>query len=170
VYARAEAWRSRNDPTQRLVLGIIERSEEGVELALRLLSLTSDRTLILAVQVAVEIVDEVVEINVNEEGAGRDTDWARVERENRLAIESLDTGLALDEVRSVMPHEPAFTEAFSVDDVDYRVLFYRTQRVAGDGVTRRDETTPLIFADGRLTGWGELAWYDLTGHSLAEVD
>ena len=34
------------------------------------------------------------------------------------------------------------------------------------GMTSRDETTPLIFEDGLLTGWGEAAWTHLTGQPL----
>ncbi|PKL94995.1 MAG: hypothetical protein CVV18_07155, partial [Gammaproteobacteria bacterium HGW-Gammaproteobacteria-8] len=62
-----------------------------------------------------------------------------------------------NEARARMPHEPAFSEAFTIDGVAHRVLFYRTQRVEGDGVTTRDETTPLVFVEGRLAGWGETA-------------
>jgi len=30
-------------------------------------------------------------------------------------------------------------------DDEYRVLYYRTQRLHADGDTTKDETTPLIF-------------------------
>jgi len=28
----------------------------------------------------------------------------------------------------------------------------------------------LIFANAELAGWGESAWFDVTGRTLAEVD
>jgi hypothetical protein len=37
------------------------------------------------------------------------------------------------------------------------VLLYRTRLVREDGRTTRDETTPLVFVDGELVGWGESA-------------
>ncbi|HKL50863.1 MAG TPA: DUF3192 domain-containing protein [Wenzhouxiangellaceae bacterium] len=97
---------------------------------------------------------------------GRDGGLVEFERDNRLAIESLRLGMGLPEVQSVMPHESDFSEAFTVGGASYRVLFYRTQRVARDGVTTRDETTPLVFRNGELMGWGESAWFELTGRPL----
>src|SRR6056297_3613012 len=98
---------------------------------------------------------------------GRDGRLVQIERDNRLALESLRLGMGLREVQEVMPHEPDFSEAFTVDGATYRALFYRTQRVARDGVTTRDETTPLVFRSGELTGWGETAWFELTGRPPA---
>lgn len=100
----------------------------------------------------------------------RDSDWAEIERDNRAAIDSLRLGMGIREAQSVMPHEADFSEAFTVDGVAYRALFYRTHRLEGDGVTSRNETTPLIFANGELTGWGEAAWFDVTGRTLADVE
>ncbi|HMB37678.1 MAG TPA: DUF3192 domain-containing protein [Wenzhouxiangellaceae bacterium] len=100
----------------------------------------------------------------------RDSEWAEIERENRRAIDTLRLGMGIREAQAVMPHPADFSEAFTVQGVAYRALFYRTQRVEGDGVTARNETTPLIFANAELAGWGEAAWFDVTGRSLAEVD
>jgi len=33
-------------------------------------------------------------------------------------------------------------------------LFYRTRRTEADGETSRDETTPLVFKNNELVGWG----------------
>jgi hypothetical protein len=96
--------------------------------------------------------------------------WAEIERDNRDAIDTLRLGMGVREAQSTMPHPANFSEAFVVDGVAYRALFYRTQRVAGDGMTRRDETTPLVFADGALIGWGAAAWREATGQPLAAID
>ena len=106
----------------------------------------------------------------NDGPESRDAGWAEIERDNRRAIESLRLGMGTREVQTIMPHEADFSEAFTVDGVAYRALLYRTQRVEGDGVTARNETTPLIFANGELAGWGGSAWFDVTGRSLAETD
>ncbi|QOC22646.1 DUF3192 domain-containing protein [Wenzhouxiangella sp. AB-CW3] len=98
-------------------------------------------------------------------GSSGESDWQQIERENRAAIARLSKGMYVDEVRSRMG-TPDFLESFSRADYDYQVLFYRTHRVKADGMTTRDETTPLIFADGLLVGWGEAAWVDLTGRPL----
>jgi hypothetical protein len=50
---------------------------------------------------------------------------------------------------------PDFSEAFSKKDDSYRVLFYRTQHEHSDGETTKDETTPLVFKNDRLIGWGQ---------------
>ena len=128
----------------------------------------STRLLVL-VFLAVWLSGCVVAIG-NDGPESRDSRWAEIERDNRRAIDSLLMGMGIREVQLAMPHEADFSEAFMVDGVAHRVLFYRTQRVEGDGVTSRDETTPLVFADGQLVGWGESAWFDVTGRSLAEVD
>ena len=105
-------------------------------------------------------------VAIGNEDFGEGSGWAKNERENRSAIDGLRLGMGIYEVQDMMPNEPDFSEAFSVGGVSHRVLFYRTQRVHGDGVTTRDETTPLVFTDGRLTGWGESAWSNLTGRPL----
>ncbi|MBY6204087.1 DUF3192 domain-containing protein [Halomonas denitrificans] len=99
----------------------------------------------------------------------RRDDWARLERENREAISMLEIGMTRAEVESRMPHPPAMSEAFPIDGEAYTVLFYRTQRVEGDGRTTRDETTPVIFVDGILDAWGEAAYVRLTGSPLSPV-
>ena len=125
--------------------------------------------LVLLVSLAAWLSGCVVAIG-NDGLESRDSDWAEIERDNRGAIDSLRLGMGIREAQAVMPHEADFSEAFTVDGMAYRALFYRTHRVEGDGVTARNETTPLIFANGELVGWGESAWFDATGRPLAEVD
>ena len=98
---------------------------------------------------------------------GRDGFLAGVERDNRIAIETLELGMSLGEVRSAMPHESDFSEAATVDGVSYRALFYRTHPVEEDGLASREGTTPLVFRNARLVGCGESAWFDATGRSLS---
>ncbi|WP_406664535.1 DUF3192 domain-containing protein [Gallaecimonas sp. GXIMD1310] len=75
------------------------------------------------------------------------------EKENRQSIAGLQTGMTQAAVLAKMG-TPAFDDQLTDG---HRVLFYRTQWKHGDGATTRDECTPLIFADGKLVGWGQLA-------------
>ncbi|NKI36551.1 DUF3192 domain-containing protein [Wenzhouxiangella sp. XN79A] len=121
--------------------------------------------LLIAALVPVVLSGCVVAIGADE--VDRRDKWAEIERENRDAITSLDPGMARAEVEARMPHPPALSEAFTIEDSVYTVLFYRTQRVDGDGRTTRDETTPLIFRNGVLDAWGESAFVQLTGMPLS---
>lgn len=80
----------------------------------------------------------------------------RQEMRNRDAISRLELGSAFDQVRSQLG-EPDFTEASIVGGHEIRILRYRTHRTSADGDTTRDETTPLVFKDGKLVGIGERA-------------
>jgi len=51
-----------------------------------------------------------------------------------------------------------FNELFEKQDGTYRVLYYRTQKTMGDGITTKDECTPLVFRNGELVGWGDSAY------------
>jgi hypothetical protein len=87
-------------------------------------------------------------------------DWRADQRDNREAISRLELG----ELRIAVVEKlgtPADSEAFDHDGEEVRVLFYRTQHKHSDGETTRDETTPLIFRNDRLIGWGQTLYADL---------
>lgn len=84
-------------------------------------------------------------------------DWRDEQRENREVIANLNLGMSRDTVVDRLG-TPAFSEAYSRDGDDYQVLFFRTRHRHSDGDTSRDETTPLVFKNGNLTGWGEEAY------------
>ena len=84
------------------------------------------------------------------------------QRHNRVAVPKLQLGTPIGSVRDELG-EPHFAEAFSRDDGEYRVLFYRTHRVDADGDTTRDETTPVVFRDGAVVGIGEDFYKRLVG-------
>ena len=63
-------------------------------------------------------------------------------------------GDSLEAVREQLGN-PEFSEAIRREDQDYQVLRYRTHHRHSDGETTEDETTPLVFEDGVLIGWGE---------------
>lgn len=81
-------------------------------------------------------------------------DWMEEQRRNSERISQLDIGMQRMDVMDRLG-SPNFSEAYTRDDDEYRVLFYRTQRRHSDGETTRDETTPLIFRNNVLIGWGQ---------------
>lgn len=108
-------------------------------------------------------------LHVSEDGvsSGYDGDWGdswrdRQER-NRKAIARLDLGTPVEEVERELG-SPDFSEAFvAVDGGEYRVFFYRTHHRHSDGDTTRDETTPVVFRDGRVYGFGDDVYGQLGG-------
>jgi hypothetical protein len=85
------------------------------------------------------------------------SDWQDTERKNRKHIAKLETDTSLSSIKSRMG-TPDFSELHRAGDDEIRVLFYRTQRIEGDGVTTKDECTPLVFKNGLLVGWGDSAY------------
>ncbi|MGL4640081.1 MAG: DUF3192 domain-containing protein [Shewanella sp.] len=70
-----------------------------------------------------------------------------------------------------------FSEAKSINETQLLVLFYRTHHQQSDGVTTKDECTPLLFQDDKLIAWGNetykqylAAGADLVRHSPKATD
>ena len=72
-------------------------------------------------------------------------------------IANLETGTTYESVLRKMGVAD-FNELFEKQDGTYRVLYYRTQKTMGDGITTKDECTPLVFRNGNLVGWGDSAY------------
>lgn len=85
------------------------------------------------------------------------SDWKESQEINREAIGRLDLGLSTQAVKDQLG-TPNETEAFMLDGEEVRVLFYRTSRQQADGKTTRDETTPLVFKNDQLIGWGNTVY------------
>lgn len=82
------------------------------------------------------------------------SDWKSLERGNRDKIASLTLGADYPSVIAKMG-SASFSEAFETGGDQYQILFYRTHRVESDGETTKDETTPLVFKNQLLIGWGQ---------------
>jgi len=82
-----------------------------------------------------------------------DESWQQIQQKNREVISqlSLDTDRTQIEIKLGVPN---FTEAFINNEQEYRVMYYRTSRQHHDSTTSKDETTPLIFKNNKLIGWG----------------
>lgn len=79
---------------------------------------------------------------------------SQLEKKNRAAIAGLTLGSQPASVLTLMG-TPDFDEQLTKGDATYRVLYYRTQRLIKDGLTTKDECTPLVFQNGELIGWGQ---------------
>ncbi|MAI63331.1 MAG: DUF3192 domain-containing protein [Alteromonas sp.] len=94
-------------------------------------------------------------------GGGSDShygaDWEDREFNNRQHIAKLETGVSYEAVLRKMGVAD-FNELFEKADGTYRVLYYRTQKTMGDGLTTKDECTPLVFKNSKLVGWGDSAF------------
>lgn len=53
---------------------------------------------------------------------------------------------------------PDLTEARQIEDGTVQVMFYRTQHQKSDGITTKDECTPMLFKNGQLIAWGSGAY------------
>jgi hypothetical protein len=89
-------------------------------------------------------------------GDWRDDDnssWKKEQTNNKDVINQLEIN---DSRLSILEQlgAPNFSEAYMKGDDSYRILFYRTQHEHSDGETTKDETTPLIFKNDSLVGWG----------------
>jgi len=83
--------------------------------------------------------------------------WRKTQQFNLQTINQLALGVNSEEVRNMLG-APDFTELFQKDGQQVQVLFYRTHHRHSDGKTTKDECTPLVFKDNRLSGWGDKAY------------
>lgn len=90
--------------------------------------------------------------------------WREREIFNRKYIGRLELGSLSEEVLRLLG-PPDLSEAITTSEGELVVYLYRTHHVKSDGVTTRDETTPLIFRNERLIAWGEPAYQEYTGRN-----
>lgn len=109
--------------------------------------------MILSALATTAILSGCVIVN-GEPGWVGSSDWEREQERNSEAIANLDIGMERSAVVKRLG-TPAFSEAFTREGDEYRVLFFRTRHRHSDGDTTRDETTPLVFKNDTLIGWGD---------------
>ena len=97
----------------------------------------------------------VIKVN-SDDWDEENSSWHRAQERNARLIQQLELGRSQASVESEFG-EADLTESFKRDEDRFTVLFYRTQHRHSDGKTTKDETTPLVFIDGELVGWGETA-------------
>jgi len=82
--------------------------------------------------------------------------WQKYEAKNRQFIANLSPGVSKMSVVDKLGAAD-FNEMVSSNGDAVQVLYYRTQRVDDDGITTKNECTPLVFVNNELKGWGELS-------------
>ncbi|KFZ31692.1 membrane protein [Pseudidiomarina salinarum] len=86
--------------------------------------------------------------------------WQERETFNLKQIGRLDLGIPKGDVIRLLG-SPDISEAKATGDgEELLVLFYRTHHVKSDGITTRDECTPLLFKNDQLIAWGADAYSD----------
>lgn len=103
----------------------------------------------------------VIAVNTDDR-EGKDS-WHSVQRDNIRQIEQLALGQPEEVVRARFG-KPDFQESFLREGQEFVALYYRTRHVDSDGVTSRDETTPLVFVNEKLVGWGDSALENATAN------
>ena len=96
----------------------------------------------------------VIAVNTDDWNDGEG--WHARQSQNARKIEALELGKTEASIR-VDFGEPDFSESFIREGQSYLVLYYRSRHVTHDGMTTKDETTPLVFVAGHLVGWGDSA-------------
>ena len=99
-------------------------------------------------------------ISISEDGieSGSRSYHSEEKREdrNRGYISDIDIGVTVKSVKRELG-TPDFNEIIVEGDNTYQILYYRTQRKHSDGMTTKDECTPLLFLEESLVGVGETA-------------
>ena len=83
--------------------------------------------------------------------------WQKTQETNRGNLAKVSLGMSKDQVTTLMGTAD-FNEAYVQQDKEVHVLFYRTQRLKGDGKTTKDECTPVVISNNTVVGWGEMAY------------
>ena len=99
-------------------------------------------------------------ISVGGDDSGYTSDWKDREYNNRKHVAKLEKDMTYQSVIQTMGVAD-FSELHEKANDVYRVLFYRTHRIMDDGLTTKDECTPLVFRNNVLIGWGQNAYDNL---------
>lgn len=86
----------------------------------------------------------------------RQKTWIGTNRQayNSQKMNDLTLGQNIGSVKELLG-KADFSEAKAVKEAKLQVLFYRTHHEKSDGVTTKEECTPLIFENDKLIAWGQ---------------
>jgi hypothetical protein len=117
--------------------------------------------LLIAAPLAFSLTGCVVSVgHGDEDGYSINSDHENREYSNRKKIANLRFAMSYNDVQNLLGVAD-FNESYQKGDNHIQVLFYRTQRLHKDGLTTKDECTPLVFKKGELVSWGEQAYAQL---------
>ena len=112
--------------------------------------------LVLAAPLTMGLTGCVVSVG-GDDDYGRQHSFEDREYENRQKIARLQLNSTFADIQSTLG-TPDFNEVYQKDGENVQVLYYRTNRKHKDGVTTKDECTPLIFKNNLLISWGDTAY------------
>lgn len=95
-------------------------------------------------------------VAIGNDGFQEDEQWEQEQRRNDRYIDGVQLGTSINAIRADLG-EADFQDSFQRDGEVFDVLYYRTHHSHSDGKTTRDETTPMVFVDGLLVGYGPTA-------------
>ncbi len=114
------------------------------------------KVLVLATAMSLVLSGCVISVKDGDIDSDWVSDWETQQEENRTKLAQLAPGMTVAEVRALMGTAD-FNEFYQRDNKGIQVLYYRTHRAKGDGKTTKNECTPVVFTDGKVTGWGATA-------------
>ena len=114
------------------------------------------QSLLVVIPLSLSLSACVVSVN-GEDYKGYSGSFEDREYENRKNIANLRLNMTYEHVQDTFGVAD-FNETYKKDNETIQVLFYRTNRKHKDGITTKDECTPLIFKGGSLVSWGEKAY------------
>ena len=95
-------------------------------------------------------------VAIGNDGFQEDEAWEQQQKRNDRYIDNVQIGTSKNAIQADLG-DADFQDSFQRDGETFEVLYYRTQHRHSDGKTTRDETTPLVFVDGALVGYGPTA-------------
>ena len=95
-------------------------------------------------------------VAIGNDGFQEDERWEQDQKRNDRYINGAQIGTSINAIRADLG-EPDFQDSFQRHGEVFEVLYYRTHHRHSDGKTTRDETTPMVFIDGALVGYGPSA-------------
>lgn len=118
-------------------------------------------TLMVALPLTTALSGCVIAVGGNDkDGYNYSFDYEDREHENRAHLNKLQHNMSFEHVQSLMGLAD-FNESYDKNGEAIKVLFYRTHRTEKDGLTTKNECTPLIFKGNLLTSWGDTAYHQL---------
>ncbi|MGZ9898835.1 DUF3192 domain-containing protein [Shewanella gaetbuli] len=79
--------------------------------------------------------------------------WEDRQAYNQQKISEIAFGQTIEDIQKIFGRAD-FVEAKTAEDGQYQLLYYRTHHIKSDGITTRDECTPLLFKNNELIAWG----------------
>ncbi len=83
-----------------------------------------------------------------------DMNWEDRQVYNSQKMSDLTLGQDIISVKNLLG-KADFSEAKALKETKLQVMFYRTHHDKSDGVTTKEECTPLIFENDKLIAWGQ---------------